>query len=208
MFFKPDTMELDYESIPDSFQIDLDDDFQLMNNSMDQMDDHLMDDRFHGLPSSIEGDLAKVSSDGFDIFGASCLFSRDEEDTKIRNVDCMWSAIHNGINAGTNMNNGGNSAASSFSDTISMPLAAVSNPQNPYDLQQQQTTTTITTKLEPLDDTNTTTTAYQSASSRLRLGDKKSIVQLTTNVKEELIPPAVVCSARGTIQLAASPCRN
>lgn len=196
MFFKPDTMELEYGSISisDSLQMELDENFELMDDSMDQMG-HLMDDDLflHGLHSSIESDVAKISDTT-----TSCAFSREEEDIKtgIRNADCMWSAIHNGANAGTNMNNGGNSAASSFSDTISMPLAAVSNSQNPYDLKQQQTTTTanklVYIKDEPLDETNTTTTtAYQPmiSSRGSRLGDKKSIQQTTNMTNVESIPP-------------------
>ncbi|XP_070132537.1 myc protein isoform X2 [Drosophila bipectinata] len=189
MFFKPDTMELEYGAI-EKLGMDLSSDFDFsMDNSIGQMD--ILDEDFlmlnNGLPPSIASDLAKITEP---YMGSA--FIHDEEDIKsgIRNADCMWPAIHNGSNAAA-MTGGSNSAASSYTDTISMPLAAVSNSQNPYDLQQQQTTNQMVyIKDEPMDEvTNTTTTTYPPVSAALRLRLDVKPVQQTTNLNEESIPP-------------------
>nr|DBA35687.1 TPA: Myc [Drosophila pseudoobscura pseudoobscura]DBA35688.1 TPA: Myc [Drosophila pseudoobscura pseudoobscura] len=91
-----------------------------------------IDDMFGGDAPSIQSDLAKIESrEGLDYFD-------DMEDMKpeIRNGDCMWSAsssCHSNGSAGYN-----NSAASSYSDGIAIPLSIVTGGANPYQCQQEE----------------------------------------------------------------------
>ncbi|XP_017151265.1 myc protein [Drosophila miranda] len=91
-----------------------------------------IDDMFGGDAPSIQSDLAKIESrEGLDYFD-------DMEDMKpeIRNGDCMWSASSSCHSNGSAAYN--NSAASSYSDGIAIPLSIVTGGANPYQCQQEE----------------------------------------------------------------------